>query len=85
MPMPAPAVNKVTIWMARMQSLPVSLEKFQMLIPIMKRAISILLSGDLCLIFVSLGYKFGLNILVFFWLCSGYVSTGAFQIVAGWW
>lgn len=49
-PIPAPQVNNVTTWIALIQSLPASVVKFQNERAIMKKAISIPLSGDLCLI-----------------------------------
>lgn len=51
-PMAAPAVNNVTIWMVLMQSLPVNLEKFQNDNAITKKAITIPLNGDLCLMII---------------------------------
>ena len=47
-PIPAPQVSKVTTWIVLMQSLPVSLEKFQKESIITKKAIAIPLSGDFC-------------------------------------
>ncbi len=47
--MPAPRVKSVATWMALIHSLPVNREKFQKLNAITKKAITIPLSGDLCL------------------------------------
>jgi hypothetical protein len=48
-PMPAPRVKSVATWMALIHSLPVNREKFQKLNAKTKKAITIPLSGDLCL------------------------------------